>query len=110
MTASAAAPQPRARHYTDADVEIAAKALAATRGDQCFDFDGPQWDGTKEVHRMDARAVLDALTAADRLPLLTRVTGQQRRITSAFAEAADLMHRMAKDSDELRALLEATRD
>ncbi|MEU1763327.1 hypothetical protein [Micromonospora sp. NPDC005652] len=53
--------------YTDADVELMARVLASARGDQCFDFDGPQWDGTKEIHRSDARASLDALAAAGRL-------------------------------------------
>lgn len=41
------------------------------------------------------------------LSLLARVADQQRRITTALTEAAEVMHGMAKDADEMRARVEA---
>ncbi|WP_047892564.1 hypothetical protein [Micromonospora sp. RV43] len=54
--------------YTSTAVEAAARALAVTQADECFDFDGPHWDRLKDLHRSDARIVLNALVAAGRMP------------------------------------------
>lgn len=41
------------------------------------------------------------------LSLLTRLAGQQRRIAGTLAESGDLLRRLAQDSDEMRADMDA---